>query len=86
MNIKGGNSSNNTIITLPSANNNEAGLLPAYLYTTLNNKQGIISGLKISSDTNTTTSDYIVLTRADYQAILDRLTTLEQQVRGSQNS
>ena len=85
MNIKGGNASENTIITLPPANNNEAGLLPAYLYTTLNNKQGIISGLKISSDTNTTNSDYIVLTRADYQSILDRLTTLEQQVRGSQN-
>lgn len=85
MNIKGGNASENTIITLPSANNNEAGLLPAYLYTTLNNKQGIISGLKISSDTNTTSSDYIVLTRADYQSILDRLATLEQQIRGSQN-
>ena len=85
MNIRGGNASENTIITLPSANNNEAGLLPAYLYTTLNNKQGIISGLKISSDTNITSSDYIVLTRADYQAILDRLTTLEQQIRGSQN-
>lgn len=77
MNIKGGNASENTIITLPPANNNEAGLLPAYLYTTLNNKQGIISGLKISSDTNTTTSDYIVLTRADYQSILDRLAALE---------
>lgn len=77
MNIKGGNASENTIITLPSANNNEAGLLPAYLYTTLNNKQDIISGLKISSDTNTTTSDYIVLTRADYKSILDRLATLE---------
>ena len=62
---------------LPSANNNEAGLLPAYLYTTLNNKQGIISGLKISSDTNITSSDYIVLTRADYQAILNRLNALE---------
>ena len=77
MNIKGGNASENTIITLPPATDNEAGLLPAYLYTTLNNKQGIISGLKISSDTNTTTSDYIVLTRADYKSILDRLAALE---------
>lgn len=77
MNIKGGNASENTIITIPSANNNEAGLLPAYLYTTLNNKQGIISGLKISSDTNITTGDYIVLTRADYQSILNRLDALE---------
>lgn len=77
MNIRGGNASENTIITLPSANNNEAGLLPAYLYTTLNNKQGIISGLKISSDTNITTGDYIVLTRADYQSILNRLAALE---------
>lgn len=77
INIKGGNASKNTIITLPSANNNEAGLLPAYLYTTLNNKQVIISGLKISSDTNTTTSDYIVLTKADYQSILNRLNALE---------
>ena len=86
MNIRGGNASDNTIITLPSATDNEAGLLPAYLYTPLNNKQAIISNLKLSNDTNNTTiSDYIVLTRADYQAILDRLTTLEQQVRGSQN-
>lgn len=77
MNIKGGNASNNTIVTLPPATDNEAGLLPAYLYTTLNNKQGIISGLKISSDTNITTSDYIVLTRADYQSILNRLNALE---------
>ena len=78
MKIKGGNASENTIITLPSANNNEAGLLPAYLYTTLNNKQGIISGLKLSNDTdNTTSSDYIVLTRADYQSILNRLNALE---------
>ncbi len=85
MDIKGGNASDNTIITLPPATDNEAGLLPSYLYTTLNNKQAIISNLKLSNDTNTTTSDYIVLTRADYQAILDRLTTLEQQVLGSQN-
>lgn len=85
MNIRGGNASDNTIITLPPATDNEAGLLPAYLYTPLNNKQAIISNLKLSNDTNTTTSDYIVLTRADYQAILDRLTTLEQQIRGSQN-
>lgn len=77
MNIRGGNASDNTIITLPPATDNEAGLLPAYLYTTLNNKQCIISGLKISSDTNTTTSDYIVLTRADYQSILNRLNALE---------
>lgn len=78
MNIKGGNTSNNTIITLPPANNNEAGLLPAYLYTPLNNKQHIISNLKLSNDTdNTTSSDYIVLTRADYQSILDRLAALE---------
>lgn len=83
--IRGGNASDNTIITLPPATNNEAGLLPAYLYTPLNNKQAIISNLKLSNDTNTTISDYIVLTRADYQAILDRLTTLEQQVLGSQN-
>lgn len=86
MDIRGGNASDNTIITLPSATDNEAGLLPAYLYTLLNNKQAIISNLKLSNDTNNTTvSDYIVLTRADYQAILDRLTTLEQQVLGSQN-
>ena len=85
MDIRGGNASDNTIITLPPATDNEAGLLPAYLYTPLNNKQAIISNLKLSNDTNTTTSDYIVLTRADYQAILDRLTTLEQQVLGSQN-
>lgn len=85
MDIRGGNASDNTIITLPPATDNEAGLLPAYLYTPLNNKQAIISNLKLSNDTNTTTSDYIVLTRADYQAILDRLTTLEQQIRGSQN-
>ena len=83
--IRGGNASDNTIITLPPATDNEAGLLPAYLYAPLNNKQAIISNLKLSNDTNTTTSDYIVLTRADYQAILDRLTTLEQQVRGPQN-
>lgn len=85
MNIRGGNASDNTIITLPPATDNEAGLLPAHLYTPLNNKQYIISNLKLSNDTNITTSDYIVLTKADYQAILDRLTTLEQQVRGSQN-
>ena len=85
MDIRGGNASDNTIITLPPATDNQAGLLPAYLYTPLNNKQAIISNLKLSNDTNTTTSDYIVLTRADYQAILDRLTTLEQQVRGPQN-
>ena len=85
MNIKGGNASDNTIITLPPATDNEAGLLPAYLYAPLNNKQAIISNLKLSNDTNITTSDYIVLTKADYQAILDRLTTLEQQVRGLQN-
>ena len=86
LNIRGGNSSNNTIITLPPATDNEAGLLPAYLYTPLNNKQAIISNLKLSNDTNNTTiSDYIVLTRADYQAILDRLTTLEQQVLRPQN-
>lgn len=78
LNIRGGNSSNNTIITLPSASNNEAGLLPAYLYTPLNNKQAIISNLKLSNDTdNTTSSDYIVLTRADYQSILNRLNALE---------
>lgn len=85
MNIRGGNASDNTIITLPPATDNEAGLLPAYLYTPLNNKQAIISNLKLSNDTNITTSDYIVLTKADYQAILDRLTTLEQQVLRSQN-
>lgn len=86
MDIRGGNASDNTIITLPPATDNEAGLLPAHLYTPLNNKQAIISNLKLSNDTNNTTvSDYIVLTRADYQAILDRLATLEQQVRGSQN-
>lgn len=86
MDIRGGNHSDNTIITLPPATDNEAGLLPAYLYTPLNNKQAIISNLKLSNDTNNTAvSDYIVLTRADYQAILDRLTTLEQQVLGSQN-
>ena len=85
VNIRGGNASDNTIITLPPATDNQAGLLPAYLYTPLNNKQAIISNLKLSNDTNITTSDYIVLTKADYQAILDRLTTLEQQVRGSQN-
>ena len=85
VNIRGGNASDNTIITLPPATDNQAGLLPAYLYTPLNNKQAIISNLKLSNDTNVTTSDYIVLTKADYQAILDRLTTLEQQVRGSQN-
>ena len=85
MDIRGGNASDNTIITLPPATDNQAGLLPAYLYTPLNNKQAIISNLKLSNDTNITTSDYIVLTKADYQAILDRLTTLEQQVRGSQN-
>ena len=78
MNIKGGNASNNTIIILPPASNNEAGLLPAYLYTPLNNKQAIISNLKLSNDTNnTTSSDYIVLTRADYQSILNRLDALE---------
>ena len=78
LNIRGGNSSNNTIITLPPASNNEAGLLPAYLYTPLNNKQAIISNLKLSNDTdNTTSSDYIVLTRADYQSILNRLNALE---------
>lgn len=78
LNIRGGNSSNNTIITLPPASNNEAGLLPAYLYTPLNNKQHIISNLKLSNDTdNTTSSDYIVLTRTDYQSILNRLATLE---------
>jgi len=76
--IRGGNASDNTIITLPPATDNEAGLLPAYLYTPLHNKQAIISNLKLSNDTNITTSDYIVLTKADYQAILDRLTTLEQ--------
>lgn len=86
MDIRGGNASDNTIITLPPATDNQAGLLPAYLYTPLNNKQAIISNLKLSNDTNITTSDYIVLTKADYQAILDRLTTLEQQIRGSQNS
>lgn len=86
MNIRGGNASDNTIITLPPATDNEAGLLPAYLYTPLNNKQYIISNLKLSNDTNNTTvSDYIVLTRADYQSILDRLTTLEQQVLRLQN-
>lgn len=85
VNIRGGNASDNTIITLPPATNNEAGLLPAYLYTPLNNKQAIISNLKLSNDTNITASDYIVLTKADYQAILDRLTTLEQQVLESQN-
>lgn len=78
LNIRGGNSSNNTIITLPPASNNEAGLLPAYLYTPLNNKQAIISNLKLSNDTdNTTSNDYIVLTRADYQSILNRLNALE---------
>lgn len=78
LNIRGGNSSENTIITLPSANNNEAGLLPAYLYAPLSNKQPIISNLKLSNDTdNTTSSDYIVLTRADYQSILNRLDALE---------
>lgn len=78
MNIRGGNSSNNTIITLPQATDNEAGLLPSYLYTLLNNKQYIISNLKLSNDTdNTTSSDYIVLTRADYQSILNRLDALE---------
>lgn len=78
LNIKGGNSSNNTIITIPPASNNEAGLLPAYLYTPLSNKQAIISNLKLSNDTdNTTSSDYIVLTRADYQSILNRLDALE---------
>ena len=78
MNIRSGNASDNTIITLPPATDNEAGLLPAYLYTPLNNKQAIISNLKLSNDTdNTTSSDYIVLTRADYQSILDRLATLE---------
>lgn len=81
LNIRGGNSSNNTIITLPPASNNEAGLLPAYLYTPLNNKQAIISNLKLSNDTNTTISDYIVLTRADYQAILDRLTTNHEAIK-----
>lgn len=87
LNIRVGNSSNNTIITLPPASNNEAGLLPAYLYAPLNNKQPIISNLKLSSDTNnTTSSDCIVLTRADYQSILDRLTALEQQVLRLQNS
>ena len=73
------------LILMMLQEDNEAGLLPAYLYAPLNNKQAIISNLKLSNDTNTTTSDYIVLTRADYQAILDRLTTLEQQVRGPQN-
>lgn len=78
LNIRGGNSSNNTIITLPPATDNEAGLLPAYLYTPLNNKQAIISNLKLSNDTdNTTSNDYIVLTRADYQSILNRLNALE---------
>lgn len=86
MDIRGGNASDNTIITLPPATDNEAGLLPAHLYTPLNNKQAIISNLKLSNDTNNTTiSDYIVLTRADYQAILDRLTTLEQQIPRLQN-
>lgn len=86
MGIIGGNASDNTIITLPPATDNEAGLLPARLYTPLNNKQAIISNLKLSNDTNNTTiSDYIVLTRADYQAILDRLTTLEQQIPRLQN-
>lgn len=86
MDIRGGNASDNTIITLPPATDNEAGLLPARLYTPLNNKQAIISNLKLSNDTNNTTiSDYIVLTRADYQAILDRLTTLEQQIPRLQN-
>lgn len=86
MDIRGGNASDNTIITLPPATDNEAGLLPAHLYTPLNNKQAIISNLKLSNDTNNTTiSDYIVLTRADYQSILDRLTTLEQQIPRLQN-
>lgn len=77
MDIRGGNASDNTIITLPPATDNKAGLLPAYLYTPLNNKQAIISNLKLSNDTNITTSDYIVLTRADYQSILNRLNALE---------
>lgn len=81
MDIRGGNASDNTIITLPPATDNEAGLLPAYLYTPLNNKQAIISNLKLSNDTNITTSDYIVLTKADYQAILDRLTTNHEAIK-----
>ena len=81
MDIRGGNASDNTIITLPPATDNEAGLLPAYLYTPLNNKQAIISNLKLSNDTNITTSDYIVLTRADYQAILDKLATNHEAIK-----
>lgn len=82
MGIRGGNASDNTIITLPPATDNEAGLLPAHLYTPLNNKQAIISNLKLSNDTNNTTiSDYIVLTRADYQAILDRLATDHEAIK-----
>lgn len=81
MDIRGGNASDNTIITLPPATDNEAGLLPAYLYTPLNNKQAIISNLKLSNDTNTTTSDYIVLTRADYQTILDKLATDHEAIK-----
>lgn len=81
MNIRGGNASDNTIITLPPATDNQAGLLPAYLYTPLNNKQAIISNLKLSNDTNITTSDYIVLTRADYQAILDKLATNHEAIK-----
>ena len=81
MDIRGGNASDNTIITLPPATDNQAGLLPAYLYTPLNNKQAIISNLKLSNDTNTTTSDYIVLTRADYQAILDKLATDHEAIK-----